>query len=95
MTPAFRSLLERARPILLRHGVTSAAVFGSFARAEANEHSDLDLLVELPPDASLLDLIAIEQDLSDALGVRVQATTRRALHPEVRARAERDEIRIL
>ena len=95
MTPTLYSLVDLARPVLLQHGVTRASVFGSYARAEARADSDIDLLVDLPPGASLLDLIAIEQDLSDALGLRVQATTRRALHPMVRARAERDEVRIL
>ena len=95
MTPALASLVERARPILLQYGVQRACVFGSYARGEAVPASDLDLLVQFPEGASLLDLVALEQDLSDTLGVSVQATTRRALHPIVREQAEQDEVRIL
>jgi predicted nucleotidyltransferase len=57
--------------------------------------SDLDLLVELPPGSSLLDLIGLEQDLSDELGLKVEATTYRALNPHLRDRVLQDEIRIL
>lgn len=95
MTPTVVSLAERARPVLLRYGVRRASVFGSYARGEAGPASDLDLLVELPTGASLLDLVALEQDLTDVLGVTVQATTLRALHPIVRERAQHDEVRIL
>jgi len=95
MTPTVTSLAERARPVLLRHGVRRASVFGSYARGEARPTSDLDLLVELPAGASLLNLIALEQDLTDLLGVTVQATTLRSLHPIVRERAQHDEVRIL
>ena len=51
------------------------------ASAASAAASDLDLLVELPPGASLLDLIGLEQDLSDELGLKVEATTYWALHP--------------
>lgn len=89
------SLAERARPVLRRYGAQRAGVFGSYARGEAGSQSDLDLLVELPPGSSLLDLVALEQDLSDELGLKVEATTYRALHPGLRARVLEDEIRIL
>lgn len=42
-----------------------------------------------------MDLIGLEQDLSDELGLKVEATTYRALHPQLRDRVLRDEIRIL
>jgi predicted nucleotidyltransferase len=45
-------------------------VFGSFARGDQNPESDLDLLVELKPGRSLLDVVAIKQDLQD-LGRRI------------------------
>ena len=57
--------------------------------------SDLDLLVELPPGSSLLDLIGLEQDLSDEVGLKVEATTYRALHTRLRDRVLRDEIGLL
>jgi uncharacterized protein len=89
------SLVERALPVLRRYGARRAGLFGSYARGEADVESDLDLLVELPPGASLLDLIGLQQDLCDELGLKVEATTYRALHPQIRDRVLQDEIRIL
>jgi uncharacterized protein len=95
MATAIASLVERALPILRRYGVQRAGVFGSYARGQAGPQSDLDLLVELPPGSSLLDLVGLEQALTDELGVKVEATTYRALHPLLRDRVLEDEITIL
>lgn len=89
------SLAERVLPVLRRYGARRAGLFGSYARGEADAASDLDRLVELLPGASLLGLVGLEQDLSDGLGLKVEATTYRALHPQLRDRVLRDEIRIL
>jgi predicted nucleotidyltransferase len=95
MTTAVASLVERILPVLRQYRVRRAGVFGSYARAEATADSDLDLLVELPPGSSLLDLVGLQLDLSDTLGVRVDANTYRAIHPLLRDRILEDEIRIL
>src|SRR5260370_19984937 len=55
------------------------AVFGSVARGEAHPDSDLDLLVDFEPGASLLDHIGLFQDLEDLLGVGVDVVARSAL----------------
>ena len=70
--------------ILAKHGVTSARVFGSVARGESRPESDLDLLVQLEPGYSLLDLIAIKQELEDLLGCEVDVVTEAALSPYMR-----------
>ncbi len=88
------SLIERVLPVLRRYGVRRAGLFGSYARGEADAASDLDLVVELPTGSSLLDLIGLEQDLSDELGLTVEATTYRALHPDIRDRVLQDEVGI-
>lgn len=88
-------LVARILPTLRRYGARRAGVFGSYARGQAGPESDLDLLVELPPGSSLLDLVGLEQALSDDLGLRVEATTYRALHPLLRDRVLQEEIRIL
>lgn len=69
-----------------RHGVTHVRVFGSVARHAATATSDLDLLVDLDSDRSVLDLIAFEQDLEEALHVPVDVLTEPALHPLLRQR---------
>jgi len=95
MTPAVASLAERILPVLHRYGVRRAGVFGSYARSEAQPTSDLDLLVDLPPGSSLLDLVGLQLDLSEALGIEVDANTYNAIHPLLRDRILEDEIRLL
>jgi len=60
-----------------RRGARNIRVFGSVARGEAGPESDLDLLVEMEPGRSLLDHIALIQDLEEVLGCRVDVVPRR------------------
>lgn len=50
-------------------------VFGSFARGTVREDSDIDFLVRMAPDATLVDLIGLEQDLGALLGREVNVVT--------------------
>jgi predicted nucleotidyltransferase len=68
------------------HGARNIKVFGSVARGESTDRSDVDLLVDWEPGRSLLDQVALVQDLEDALGVRVHLGTERSLHWYVRDR---------
>ena len=68
------------------HGAHSVRVFGSASREEAREGSDLDLLVEMSEGRSLLDLIALSNDLKDSLGIEVDVVTEGSLSPYLRER---------
>lgn len=70
-------------------------VFGSYARGENTKESDLDLLVEFGVRINLFDLIGLEQDLSETLGVKVDLVTERALSPRVRPYVDKDYKSIL
>jgi predicted nucleotidyltransferase len=70
--------------IAAQHGAGNVRVFGSVARGEAGPTSDVDLLITLEPGRSLLDLIAIKQDLEDLLGRPVDVMTEAALSPYIR-----------
>ena len=59
-------------------------VFGSYAAGEANETSDLDLLVRFEPGKDLLDLVALKQDLEELLGRQVDVVEEDALSPYIR-----------
>jgi predicted nucleotidyltransferase len=77
--------LRRRRAEILgvarRRRAHRVAVFGSVARGEARPGSDLDLLVDFEPGASLLDHVGLFQDLEELLGVGVDVVTRSALKP--------------
>jgi uncharacterized protein len=84
---------ERREEILKlagRRGALNLRVFGSVARGEANENSDLDLLVAWEPGRSLLDHAGLVQDLQDLLGVKVHVGTENSLHWYVRDRIIRE-----
>lgn len=95
MNPKVTDLREQIAPILREHGVLRAGVFGSRARGEERPDSDLDLLVELEAGSSLLDLIGLELEISEHLGVKAQVITYRSLHPLLRDRILADEVPIL
>ena len=71
---------ERILEIAARHGAHGLRVFGSVGRGEANENSDLDLLVSWEPGRSLLDHVGLAQDLQELLGVPVHIGTEKSLH---------------
>lgn len=73
-----------------QNGVLMLGVFGSHARGEANEQSDIDLLVKFSKPKSLLALIGLERQFSDALGTKVDLLTEASLSPHLRARILHD-----
>jgi uncharacterized protein len=83
-----RKRLQDNREEILRiattHGAQNVRVFGSVSRGEATSESDVDFLVKLESGRSLLDLIAIKQDLEDLLGCEVDVVTEDAVSPYIR-----------
>lgn len=73
-----------------RRGARNLRVFGSVARGEADENSDLDLLVDWEPNRSLLDHAGLVQDLQELLGTKVHVGTEKSLHWYVRDRILRE-----
>jgi uncharacterized protein len=78
--------LSRNQKKLRSFHVQHAAVFGSTARDQANEHSDVDVLVEFVPDApvGLFVFVELLDYLGDVLGTRIDLATPGALRPEMR-----------
>jgi len=77
-------------PICKANGISRLVLFGSSARGEATPESDIDLIADLPPDATLLDMIRIERELSHALGKKVDLLTEQSISPHIRARIADD-----
>jgi hypothetical protein len=76
-------VLKRKRMDILaiasRYGARNIRLFGSMVKGAATESSDVDLLLEMEPGRSLLDLVAIKQDLEDLLGRQVHVVTEPSL----------------
>lgn len=83
-----RALLDLAR----RYGARNLRVFGSTARGEAGPESDVDLLVDLEPGRTLLDLAGLRREAGALLGVEVDVATPEMLREPVRQEAERDAV---
>jgi predicted nucleotidyltransferase len=83
LLPEIRESINR---IALAHGADNVRVFGSRGRHEAAESSDLDLLVDMADGRSLFDLVALTDELEDALGVEVDVVTEGGLSPYLRDR---------
>ena len=75
---------EQIQRIAARHGAMSLRVFGSVARGDARPDSDVDLLVEMERGRTLLDVVAIKQDVEDLLGRKVDVVTQAAVSPYMR-----------
>lgn len=72
--------------IARRYGATNVRIFGSVARGEDDEHSDIDFLVDLAPGRSLFDLGGLLMELNILLDKRVDVTTERGLKQRIRER---------
>jgi len=72
--------------IAREHGAQNVRLFGSAVSGQETPTSDVDLLVEFEPGRSLLDVVAISQDLEDLLGRKVDVVNERSLHWYLRDR---------
>lgn len=76
-----KTIKKQIVPILKRQGVTKAAFFGSIARGEMTKNSDVDILVKLSKNKSLLDFVGLKLDLEDKLGRDVDIISYGGIHP--------------
>jgi predicted nucleotidyltransferase len=83
---------EQILQIAARYGVSDVRVFGSVARDDAGPGSDVDLLVHLGPELSLLSYVALKQDLEDLLGMPVDVVDEAGLHPRIRERVLQEAV---
>ena len=92
-----QDILQRLREnerVLRSRGVAHAALFGSRARGEGRPDSDIDIMVEIAPEARMdvFGYVGIVQYIEDLFPVPVDVANRAALKPLVRPRAEREAV---
>jgi len=86
--------LRECEPELKAAGIVRLSLFGSVARGDESRESDVDLVAEFDParQFSLLDMVGLENRLTDILGVRVELTPAKALKDPVRDRVNREAV---
>lgn len=89
------SIKDKVIPILKRHNVKRASLFGSVVRGEAREDSDVDILVELPKGLSLFDFVGIQIELEEALGIKVDLGEYSTIKPIIREQVMSEQVPIL
>jgi uncharacterized protein len=76
--------------LLSRHNPKKIGIFGSYARNEESKSSDIDILVDFREQKSILDLIQIEMELSEALKRKVDLITETSVHPYLKDYIKKD-----
>ena len=80
-----KSILKQKKPELMASGISEIGIFGSYLRGEQNESSDVDILIDLvrPSKLDLLQLISLEDDLKEELGIPVDLVIKSSLKPNI------------
>jgi len=83
---------EEILRIAARRGARNLRLFGSVVRGQADAESDVDILVDMEPGRSLLDLGGLWSDLNDLLGVKVDVVTEKGLRKRIRERVMKEAV---
>lgn len=89
-----KEIKEKMIPLLVQHRIKRAGIFGSVAKGNATDESDIDILVELGDKISLLEFVGIKFELEDLLGKKVDLVEYEAIKPRLLSRIMSEEIRI-
>ena len=95
MPEAMEKIKREIIPVLKQAGVLKSSLFGSVVRGEATQDSDIDILVELPKDSDMFDLIALQDKLESTLGRKVDVVTYRSLHHLLKDIILKEQVRII
>ncbi len=83
---------EEILRIAARYGASNVRVFGSVARGEADEQSDIDFLIDMEPKRSLLDLAGLLVELEELLGCKVDVVPEDSLRKRIKARVLKEAV---
>ena len=91
----FNEITEKIRPIMKRYDVKKVALFGSLVRGEMREDSDIDILVEIESDISLLDFVGLKIEIEEALGRKVDLVEYCTIKPRLKDKILKEQVVIL
>jgi len=86
-------ILAKIIRILKKNNIKKAGIFGSYAKGKPKKNSDIDILIEF--DGSLLKLVRIERELEDKINIKVDLLTYRGIHPLLKEKILKEEVRII
>lgn len=90
-----QDLKIRIYPILSSAGVTRSEIVGSYARGENTDKSDLDLMVEVPENTSLIQFANLQLELEEALSMKVDLISYDAINPKLKPHLEKNSVKII
>ena len=95
MRTSVEEIKQRILPILQKYNIKRAGLFGSYARGEMREDSDIDILVEVADDISLLGFVGIKLEIEDILGKKIDLVEYNTIKPLIRERVIKEQVEIL
>ncbi|MEK6898712.1 MAG: nucleotidyltransferase family protein [Nanoarchaeota archaeon] len=90
-----KEITEKLIPLLKKHNVTKAGIFGSYARGDQTKKSDVDILIELDNKVSLLGFIRLKNILEDEINKKIDLVEYSLIRKELRNRILNEEIAII
>ncbi|MCK4642904.1 nucleotidyltransferase family protein [bacterium] len=96
-TNQIKQIKDKILPVLKKYGIVCAGIFGSVARGEADTHSDVDILIQIPANSnmSLLDLAGMEMKLEEILKRKVDLLTYNSIHHLLKEKILAEEVRVI
>ncbi len=95
MSNQIELIKAKVHPILQQHGIKRAGIFGSYVRGKIKDDSDIDILVEIEKEISLLDFIGIKLELEEVLGRKVDLIEYDSIKPLLKKQILSEEVTIL
>jgi hypothetical protein len=87
------NILKKELPIIKdKYGVKTIGIFGSYVREEQDENSDLDLLIQFEKPIGLFKFIALEDYLTEKVGIKVELVTEDALKPLIKPQVMKEVV---
>lgn len=92
---SIESIKDKIIPVLKRHNVLKAAIFGSIVRGELKANSDIDILVDMDNEKSLLDFIQLKLELEEKINRKVDLIEYFAIYPVLKEKIMKEQVPVL